>query len=123
MFIPDLMKYLNLPYYVGFLSAAQYYGAAHQKPQRFQVVTSKNRPPIRCGRIYVEFIANKKISMMPTKRFNTYAGTIEVATPEVTSADIVTMPQHAAGISNVATVLMELAEKIDINKMLGTIQN
>ncbi len=118
MFIPDLMKYLNLPYYVGFLSAAQYYGAAHQKPQRFQVVTSKNRPPIHCGRIYIEFIANKRVVMMPIKKFNTYAGIIQVATPEVLSADIVTMPQHAAGISNVATVLMELAEKLEIKKIV-----
>ena len=55
---------------------------------------------------------------MPTKKFNTQAGTIEVATPEVISADMVTMPQHAAGISNAATVLMELAEKIDVKKIL-----
>lgn len=118
MFISDLMKYLNLPYYVGFLSAAQYYGAAHQKPQRFQVVTFKNRPPIHCGRIYIEFIANKKVAMIPTKKFNTYSGTIEVATPEVISADIITTPQHAAGINNVATILMELAERIDIKSIL-----
>ena len=31
-FIDDLMRYLNLSYYVGLQSAAQYYGAAHQKP-------------------------------------------------------------------------------------------
>ena len=53
MFIPDLMRYWNTPYYAGFLSAAQYYGAAHQKPQRFQVVTVKNRSPIHCGRIHI----------------------------------------------------------------------
>ncbi|MBA2654377.1 MAG: type IV toxin-antitoxin system AbiEi family antitoxin [Gammaproteobacteria bacterium] len=122
MFIPDLMKYLNQPYYVGFLSAAQYYGAAHQKPQRFQVVTLKNRPPIRCGRIYIEFIANKKAGEMPTKKFNTYAGVIEVATPEQIANDIVSMPRHAAGISNVATVLMELAEKINITKIIELTQ-
>jgi predicted transcriptional regulator of viral defense system len=119
MFISDLMKYLNQPYYVGFLSAAQYYGAAHQKPQRFQVVTSKNRPPIHCGRIYIGFIANKNAATMPTKKFNTYAGTIEVATPEVIACNIVTMPQHAAGINNVATILMELAEKIDITQIIA----
>jgi hypothetical protein len=32
-FIPALMKRLNLPYYAGLLSAAQYHGAAHQRPQ------------------------------------------------------------------------------------------
>ena len=47
MFIPDLMRYWNTPYYAGFLSAAQYYGAAHQKPQRFQVVNMGMHPTIR----------------------------------------------------------------------------
>jgi len=118
MFIPDLMKYLNQPYYVGFISAAQYYGAAHQKPQRFQVVTLKNRSSIHCGRIYVEFIANKNVASMPTKKFNTATGTINVATPEVIAADIVAMPDHAAGINNVATILSDLSETIDINRLI-----
>lgn len=118
MFIADLMKYLDQPYYVGYLSAAQYYGAAHQKPQRFQIVTIKNHRPIRCGRVYIEFIANKKVGMMPTKSINTLAGTIKVATPEVLAADIVTSPHHAAGINNVATVLTELIESIDDKRLL-----
>ncbi|MDQ2995150.1 MAG: type IV toxin-antitoxin system AbiEi family antitoxin [Pseudomonadota bacterium] len=117
MFVHELMKHLNLPYYIGFLSAAQYYGAAHQKPQRFQVVTTKNRPAIHCGRIYIEFIANKNASNMPINKFNTPAGTINVATPELIAGDIVTFPRHAGGINNVATILFELAEKIDINKL------
>jgi predicted transcriptional regulator of viral defense system len=118
MFIPDLMKHLNQPYYVGFISAAQYYGAAHQKPQRFQVVTSKTRSPIHCGRVYVEFIANKHAAEMPIKKFNTSAGTINVAIPEVIAADIVSMPQHAAGINNTATILADLAEEIDIQRLI-----
>src|ERR1700722_19529948 len=42
-FIDDLMQHLKTPYYVGLLSAAQYYGAAHQKPQAFQVISSEAR--------------------------------------------------------------------------------
>lgn len=118
MFISDLMKYLDQPYYVGFISAAQYYGAAHQKPQRFQVVTTRNRLPIHCGRIHIEFIANKNMAVLPTKKFNTPAGTINVATPEVLAADIVSMPKHAAGINNVATILVELAQHLEIKKII-----
>lgn len=118
MFIPDLMKHLELPYYVSFLSAAQFYGAAHQKPQRFQVVTLKNKMPIHCGRIYVEFIANMKVAIMPIKKFNTYSGSVAVATPEVLAADLVTSPRHAAGINNVATILTELAENIDAKRLI-----
>lgn len=122
MFIPDLMRYWGLPYYVGFLSAAQYYGAAHQKPQRFQVVTLKNRSPIHCGRIHIEFIAKKPIDNRLVKKFNTLAGVIDVATPELLAADLVSSPQHAAGINNVATILSDLAETLDAKKLLELMQ-
>lgn len=122
MFIPDLMRYWGLPYYVGFLSAAQYYGAAHQKPQRFQVVTLKNRSPIHCGRIYIEFIAKKQINNQLIKKFNTMAGVIDVATPELLAADLVSSPQYAAGINNVATILSDLAESLDAKKLLELMQ-
>ena len=118
MFISDLLRHWNLPYYVGFLSAAQYYGAAHQKPQRFQVITLKNRPPIHCGRIHIEFIAKKQIDRRLIKKFNTLAGTIDVATPELLAADLISFPQHAAGINNVATILSDLTETIDAKKLL-----
>lgn len=118
MFISDLMKKLNLSYYVGFLSAAQYYGAAHQKPQCFQVVTTAKRRPIECGRIRIEFIANQQMASQPTRTFNTPAGVIKVASPEVLAADLVSSPQHAAGVSNVATILTELVETMDPEKLL-----
>lgn len=113
MFISDLMNYWKSPYYVGFLSAAQYYGAAHQKPQRFQVVTLKNRPSIHCGRIYIEFIAKKNIDIQMIRPFNTLAGTMQVANPELLAFDLVSNPEHAAGINNVATVLSDLIESLD----------
>ncbi len=123
MFIDQLMKYVNQLYYVGFVSAAQYYGAAHQKPQRFQVITLKNRRPIHCGRIYIEFIANKQVNTNAIKTFNTPAGTLLVASPETLAIDLVTAPQHAAGISNVATILMELSESIDYKVIVEKIKN
>jgi len=70
-FIPDLMQHLNLPYYVGLLSAAQYHGAAHQKPQQFQVVTQNYLAPINCGRMNITFVMNKEISKVPTQQCNT----------------------------------------------------
>ncbi len=118
MFIANLMKYYDLPYYVGFLSAAQYYGAAHQKPQRFQVVTLKNRRPIKCGRIYIEFIANKNVTKCATRNFNTSTGIISVASPETLAFDLMAALHKAAGINNVATVLSELAESIDLKVLV-----
>ena len=39
-FRPSLMEHLGEKYYAGLLSAAEYHGAAHQRPQVFQVVVA-----------------------------------------------------------------------------------
>ena len=39
-FIPALMDQLELAYYAGLLSAAQYHGAAHHRPQEFQILST-----------------------------------------------------------------------------------
>jgi predicted transcriptional regulator of viral defense system len=116
-FIPALMKKLGQPYYAGLLSAAQYHGAAHHRPQQFQVMLSKNRRPIHCGKVEVSFTARKRLGEIPLQSFNTPRGTIEVSTPEATAIDLVGYQQHIGGLDSVATVLSELAEKIDPEKL------
>jgi predicted transcriptional regulator of viral defense system len=112
-FIPQLMERLREKYYVALLSAAQYHGAAHQRPQRFQVAVAKNRSEIVCGAAEVEFVARKEIARVPTVSFNTPRGPIRVASVEVTALDLVGYPRHVGGLDNAATVLAELGEKID----------
>lgn len=109
-FIPALMTQLELPYYAGILTAAQYYGAAHQRPQTFQVCLEKNRRPIACGSVRVTYIARKAIKQVATRRFNTPRGVIQVSTPEATAIDLAGYPDHAGGLDQVATVLSELSE-------------
>jgi predicted transcriptional regulator of viral defense system len=116
-FIPALMKRLNLPYYAGLLSAAQYHGAAHQRPQEFQVFLAKNRRPIQCGAVRVAFLARKRLADVPVQSFNTPRGTLLVSSPEATALDLVGYAHHAGGLSQVATVLSELAERLDPEKL------
>ena len=116
-FIPALMERLNLPYYAGLLSAAEYYGAAHQRPQEFQVFLAENRRPIRCGMVRVAFIARKHVKDVPVQNFNTPRGTVLVSSPEATALDLVGYAGHAGGLNQVATVLSELAEQIDPEKL------
>jgi predicted transcriptional regulator of viral defense system len=118
-FIPALMKQLNLPYYVGLLSAAQYYGAAHQRPQEFQVFLAKSHRPIHCGAVRVVFMLRKHLKDVPIQSFNTPRGTLLVSSPEATVLDLVCYIQHAGGLNQVATVLSELAERIDPEKLAG----
>jgi len=121
-FIPNLMQSLNLPYYVGLLSAAHYYGAAHQQPQTFQVMVQKNRSIIESGRVRVRFFAKQNIEQTPTRTFNTPKGVIQVSTPEATAIDLVEYSHQSGGLSHVATVLTELAEQIIAEKLIALVR-
>lgn len=116
-FIPALMERHHLSYYAGLLSAAQFHGAAHHRPQEFQVMLGKPRRPIQCGQVRVAFIVNRRVNEVPAQYFNTPRGAIRVSTPEATAIDLVGYHQHAGGLDQVATVLAELAEKIDPAKL------
>ena len=116
-FIPALMERAGLRYYAGLLSAAQYFGAAHHRPQVFQVMLEKARRPIHCGQIRVSFIVRKNLQAVPIQTFNTPRGLIQVSTPEATAVDLVGYQRHIGGLDQVATVLAELAEHLDSEKL------
>ena len=48
-FVPQLMEHLGEHYYAALLSAAELHGAAHQRPQSFQVMVRSARRAIACG--------------------------------------------------------------------------
>ena len=116
-FIPSLMEHLDEPYYVGMLSAAEHHGAAHHRPQSFQVVVKRSRPAITCGSVRVDFITRKNITAIPVQQFKTPRGYLKVSTPEVTAFDLTGYPQHSGGLDNTATVLSELAESMDMARL------
>jgi predicted transcriptional regulator of viral defense system len=111
-FIPDLMAHLDEVYYAGLLTAAAYHGAAHHRPQVFQVVVAKARRSIRCGKVKVDFVVRKNIQDMPTQVRNTPTGVLKFSTPELTAFDLVGYGKQCGGLDNVATVLAELSEKL-----------
>lgn len=116
-FIPRLMERLSVAHYAGLLTAARYHGAAHQQPQQFQVVVPKNRPPIRCGRVEVEFVARRNAEAMPTEQVNTPRGFLRVSSPEATAFDLVGYPERCGGLDVVATAIAELAEKLAAKRL------
>lgn len=118
-FIPALMKQLNQDYYAGLLSAAQYHGAAHHRPQEFQVLLDRARRPLSCGQVRVAFIVRKHLQQVLIQNINTPRGSIRVSTPEATALDLVGYHRRAGGLDQVATVLYELAEQIDPQKLVA----
>ena len=96
-YIDQLMSYLDKPYYISLLNAAELLGSAHQRPQRFSVTTI----------LPSEFLLTR----------NSETGTIYYSNAELTAVDLVQYEQHIGGLSRAATILEELSELIDFSKI------
>lgn len=120
--IPILMKHWDLPYYVCILSAAQQHGASHQKPQIFQVMTNKQIKPIICGKVRIEFIYKKSLDEKLVQKKVVKTGYLNISPPELTAMDLFIYAHQAGGINNIATILSELIESINIEKLMELIE-
>jgi len=120
-FIDDLMRHLKIPYYVGLLSAAQYYGAAHQKPQVFQVVVGTARRNIQIGRVKIEFTTKSNAEQTMIRQFNTPKGFVRVAAPEAIALDILAFPHSSGGIGGAFNIFSELSEQFKIEEFAKAI--
>jgi len=122
-FIHDLMENMARPYYVGLLSAAQLHGAAHHRPQRFQVVIPQRAiRAIRASGVLIGFHKKGAFDCSQTQEVKTPTGILKASTPETTAWDLIHYSKAAGGLENVATVLSELAEKLDGNKLRATVK-
>lgn len=120
--IPILMRFWKLNYYVCLLSAAQYYGASHQKPQLFQVMVSKQLKPIICGKIKIEFLFKNSIEKLPTRDLAVKTGYLTISSPELTAMDLLMYSQKSGGLNHIATILSELIEEIDPSKLMEVLE-
>ena len=116
-FIDDLMRFVARPYYVALLSAAALRGAAHQQPLRFQVVTDRPMRPAEAGRVRIDFHVRRDVETTPVERVQTDTGYMRVSTPEATAFDLVRFMMAAGGLGNVATVLADLAESLQVDQL------
>jgi predicted transcriptional regulator of viral defense system len=118
-FVPQLMQHLGEAYYVALLSAAELHGAAHQRPQSFQVMVKVNRRDLECGEVRVQYVARKDMARTPVIEKNTPRGPLRVASSEATALELVGYADQCGGLDNVASVLSELVEVIDPQKLVS----
>ncbi len=117
-YLDGLMKFLQRPYYVGLLNAAAFYGAAHQQPQEFFVVTNYPtlRPTKRKG-LKVNYLSKNEIPDKLLENRKTESGYIKISSPELTAADLIQFEKRIGGLDRAATVLNELAEEMKPEKL------
>ena len=80
LYIDDLMKSLNKPYYVGLLSAAALHGAAHQQPTGYTVIT-QSPAPRSIDKLNIVFFAKQDFLQNGIIKKKTPAGYINVSSP------------------------------------------
>lgn len=121
--VPIMMPHLKADYYVELLSAGLFFGATHQKPACFQVITNKRvKHSIEFGDVVIELIYKDSLDGLPTQDFVVSTGYLKVATPELLAIDLFKYSKRAGGISHIATVLSELAPSIDENQLIALAQ-
>ncbi len=122
--VPLVMNYLGVHYYVALLSAGLFYGATHQKPARFQVISDKRiKHPSTFGDVEIDYIYKKSVLELPTQDFTVSTGYLKVATPELVALDLLEYPNHAGGLNHIATVFSELIETLDPIKLINLAKN
>lgn len=109
-YLDDLMRSLGTPYYIGLLSAAALYGAAHQQVQQIQIVTPRQERPIERPGLSIRFFRKQNFDSTPLRSHKGHGGMLPVSTPEATAIDLVRYSRQIGGPDAVLTVLGELAE-------------
>ncbi len=123
MFIDHLMKYLNQDYYVGLLSAASLYGATHQQPMAFQVITTITMKNIKLKRGSVEFHSYSGCKSASKKSITVKTGYVQVSSKEQTMLDLIRFYKASGYLDNIALVIKDLAEQCDPNELSKVIKN
>jgi predicted transcriptional regulator of viral defense system len=118
-YIDALMRHEGRPYYVGLLKAAELHGASHHAVMEFQVVTDKQLRKIRAGRSWVTFYFRKDLECVREGIIDrkTDTGSMKISGPELTALDLLRYMHVAGGIDAVATVMTDLAESIEVQKL------
>lgn len=107
--VDAMMQHRGIGYYVGWLSAAALYGAGHQAPQVFQVAVDRQMRDRLIGRTRFVF-AQRDVAGIPTIDHPTRSGSARVSSVAATMLDVADDVERAAGLDNVATVIVELAQ-------------
>jgi predicted transcriptional regulator of viral defense system len=117
--IPILMKYLNGEYYVSLLSAAEFYGAAHQKSAKFQIITNKRiKHPLCFGQVQIDVIYKRSLNELPLRDFTAASGYLKIASSELIVYDLFHYLRRSGGLNHIATVLSELIESVDADNLI-----
>lgn len=120
LYVDDLMKWLNKPYYIALYTAASLHGAAHQQPMESFIVTkSPSLRNIKNKKTVINFFVKKSWDAEDIEKKKSSGGYINVSCPELTALDLFTF-WNVSGINKVSTILIELVESFNVPRLKKT---
>lgn len=117
--IDAFMRYCQLPYYVGLLSAADFWGAAHHKPQVLQVIVSGHRGLRRLKNLRIEIHVQKCFLEQGVVEKIIETGPVSVSSAELTALDVLTYSSVCGGFDNVCLVLNDIQPQLNTKKLIA----
>ena len=121
--IDPLMDYLGLSYYVGLLSAASLHGAAHQQVMALQVVTTKPIRNIVIGNQRIEFHVKSLMEQDWVEYGKTPVSYFKYSEPAITAFDLIKYARGFGQLQQATTVLSELVEKLNLERLAGLVRS
>lgn len=109
------------PYYIGYMSALNYYGFTEQTPFTIFIAST-----IRKGEIKIHGVPYRVIQMSEKKFFGMTTIAIEntkvhISTPAKTIADCLDKPQYAGGMPEITKALDSAKDRIDMGDVLAAL--
>ena len=117
--IDALMRYCQLPYYIGLLSAADFWGTAHHKPQLLQVIVSEQRKLRRLKDLRIQLHVQKHFLQSGIVQKTVDTGPISISSPELTALDVLTYESSCGGFDNVSLILNDLQTQLEAKKLIA----
>lgn len=118
--VDAVMKYKKLSYYVGLLSAADFYGAAHHKPMVLQLMINRRITFRRKDNLGLDLHIKNKFPEFGIEKTKTPSGYVNISSPALTALDIIAFAAACGGFGNVCQVIHDLKEKIPKKNLVNS---
>lgn len=123
LYIDKLFLYLDRNYYLGFYSAAKYYGASHQQTQREYVVTELPKMvSIDKKTIDIRFFTTSNWPSKNILKRRSDAGDFRISSPALTAIDLIHFQTKLGGTNRILSIIEELSEVITVKDLLELLE-
>ena len=121
--LDPFMKHLNSDYYVGLLSAANHWGAAHHKPQMLQVLTARRHFLKRLEKLKIRLVLKKHFPEVGIVSAKASFGFYNISSPELTALDVIRYEKICGGFNNICLAVRDLIGEMKEHLLMNCCKN